>query len=281
MTIEAIIEDIGRLMHKNPTDRAGSARRRKASWLITMSLCTAASAASAQVDVPPMDMTGAMLNREAMRVQLGAVLDDAGGRHRSTGSAQHGHVSAVPPRPLGSAAPIRTSYRSDPAVTARVRQQFFEFVRRSAGPAGADAVRSAFTRTDPLQSWGRSAAGDGMRLGDVGDALTEYWVQNWTMANGLTEAPPAKVRAVRAQMQGVLAHSPAIVRLTDAGRQELAEVYIYNALLQGDVYGSAVKTRDHGLMARLGDAAEARMRNELGLDARHLALTDAGFVARG
>ncbi len=248
--------------------------------VVITSLLAAASAAQAQIEVPPMDMAGAMLNREAMRVQLGAVAG-APDQRRPAGATPSGRGGGFAPQRAPAVRAVRTSFRADAAVTARVRGQFLDFMRRTSGPAGADALRQAFARNEPLQFWAKSVAADGMRLGDVGDAMTEYWVQNWMMANDVRETPPSKVRAVRAQVQRVLSQSPAIARLNDAQRQEMAEIYIYNMMVQGEVYGSAVKSGDRATQTRIGNAAQARMQNEMHLDPRRLALTEAGFVQRG
>lgn len=248
--------------------------------LLVIAALTIASTAQAQIEVPPMDMAGAMLNREAMRVQLGNVVGPDRQR-RVSGGALRNRPAAGLHLATGPVATVRTSYRSDPAVTTRVRRQFLDFIRRTDGPAGAEALQRAFSRVDPLQHWAQFVAVDGMRLGDLGDALTEYWVQNWKMANGVEDAAPTRVRAVRAQVQSIFAHSPELARLDEAQRQEMAETFIYNMSVQGEVYGSALKSGDRALLARMSDAAQARMRNEMHLDTRRLTLTDAGFVDRG
>lgn len=248
--------------------------------LASISILAIASTARAQIETPPMDMAGAMLNREAMRVQLGAV---AGARSagRSTHGSTRGARAAGSTSPSSQAAAIRTTYQADPSVSVRVRRQFLDFVRRTDGPSGADALQRAFERVDPLQHWAQIAAEDGMRLGDLGDALAEYWVQNWEIANGVEGVAPAKVRAVRAQVQNTLARSAAFARLSEVQRQAWAELLIYNMSVQGEVYGSALKSGDRALLARLGDAAQARVKREMNIDVRRLVLANAGFVTRG
>ena len=120
-----------------------------------------------------------------------------------------------------------------------------------------------------------------MRLGDVADAMAEYWVTNWLIAHGRLDAPPGTVAGVRDQVRGVLARNPSFARLNDAQRQEMAETLIYNTLLQGEVAGSAIKRHDAALVARAGDAAVARFRNEAGIDLRRVELTGRGFVSIG
>ena len=189
--------------------------------------------------------------------------------------ARRGHASSTR-SPTGPAR-VETRYTADPAVTARVQRQFVDFVRERSGAAGGDAMARAFASQDLLQSWARQARPDGMRLGDVADAMAEYWVTNWLIAHGRLDAPPATVVGVRDQVRGVLARAPAFARLSQAQRQEMAEALIYNTLLQGEVAGDAMKRGDTALVARAGDAAVARFRNEAGVDLRRVELTGRGF----
>lgn len=186
-------------------------------------------------------------------------------------------------RPLVEAlsADVSTAFHADPAVSARVRRQFLAFVARSSGGDGAKAVGSAFAERDPFANWSRQAGRDGLRLGDVADALTEYWIENWQIATGSPDPNPGSVHAVRRQVAGILRSTPGFARLSDAQKQEMAEIFIYNTLLQGEVFGGATRRGNSALTARLGDAAVARFRNEMHVDLRSLSLTDQGFVKRG
>jgi hypothetical protein len=181
----------------------------------------------------------------------------------------------------GSPTAVVTTYRAQPAVTARAQRQFVDFVRTTSGAAGADAMAHAFASQDLVQSWARQAQPDGMRPGDVADAMAEYWVTNWMMANHQTTASPEQVRGVREQVRRALAGDAAFRRLDEAGRQELAEAMMYNTLLQGTVYQAALQRHDAALETKLSDAAVARFRNEARVDLRAVALTPAGLARRG
>lgn len=175
---------------------------------------------------------------------------------------------------------VTTQYRSDPAVTARTRRQFLDFVRRTSGDAGANAVGSSFASDDPLASWARQAAGDGMHPGDVADALAEYWVTDWLIANNRLDAPPAQVRAVREQVRSVLGRQAFFARLTEVQRQEMAEVYIYNTLLHSGAYLAMRHKGDTATVQRLGAAAVTRFRNEMHVDLTQITLTEHGFTPK-
>lgn len=177
-------------------------------------------------------------------------------------------------------AAVATTFRPDPAVSIRVRRQFLAFVAKTSGAEAAAQLEKVYAHADPLTTWSRAAAPDGMRLGDVGDAMAEYWTVNWVMANRAADARPAAVQAVRRQVAIALANNPAYDRLGAAGRQEMAEVLIYNGLLQASIYQDATQRRDEGLLRRVSDAAVARFRNEAHLDLRALTLDEDGLARR-
>lgn len=185
----------------------------------------------------------------------------------------------VTPAPqLRNPVPVRavaTTYRASPAVTARVREQFLAFVKQTSGAKGETALRAVMAKHNVLALWAKQAAGDGLMAGDVADAYTAYWVQNWQMANGVETVPPSQMRAVRRQVARSMN-----VPLSEAQRQELAEVFIYNQFVQGSAWIDAAERGDQVLKGKLGDAAVLRFKREMRVDLRSLDLNDAGFIAR-
>lgn len=195
--------------------------------------------------------------------QLNNVIDNSGPRS--------GGPRAAAPRS------VDTRYRASPAVSARVRSQFADFAGK-ADPANAERLRQAIGRQDMLAMWEKHVAVDGLRRGDVADAMTAYWVQNWQLATRTSFVDRARVQAVRGQVARALSASPAFARLDDAGKQEMAETFMLNFVAQGSAYSDALARRDTGLVQRLSDAAAARLRGEMKVDARQVRLTAAGFV---
>jgi hypothetical protein len=195
-----------------------------------------------------------------------------------------GSLNAAKNRPQdqqAAAAPaVPTQYRASPEVSVRVRRQFAEFLARTAGPEAGQQVAQALERTDPVQSWAGIVAENGLKPGDTADAMAGYWVLNWAIANR-SDGDRGPTLAVREQVRRVIAANPAYADLTEAQRQEMAEVLMLNFLVQHAAYGDAVKRGDQALLARLGEAAVTRFRNEMGIDLRRLQLTERGFVSRG
>lgn len=176
-------------------------------------------------------------------------------------------------RPAPAAKTQATGYTASPAVTVRVREQFLAWIRQTSGAPGEAAMRQVMQQNDILALWTKQMRSDGLKPGDLADAFAAYWVQNWQMANGVETTQPAQVMAVRRQVAETMGG------FTEAQRQELAEVFIYNQFLQGTVWMEAGQRGDTAMKRKLGDAAVARFRNEMKLDLRALKLTDQGFVA--
>jgi hypothetical protein len=173
-----------------------------------------------------------------------------------------------------------TSYRPSPAVSARVRRQFVAAMAGKIGAAKARPLAAAIEHTDPVTNWSQLVAADGLRTGDMADALTSYWVLNWVMANN-ADSNRAQVLAVREQVRTILAANPRHAALGEAQRQEMSETFILNFLVQHAAYTDALKRGDRAIQRRLGDAAAARFRDEMGVDLRRLRLGDTGFVPVG
>lgn len=206
-------------------------------------------------------------------MDFGASMMAVGQMNNVLGSSVHGGAPPVS-RPAAS---VDTRYRASSAVSTRVRGQFADFVART-DPANGDRLRQAVQRNDMLGAWEKHVSVDGLRRGDVADAMTAYWVQNWQIANTAPFTDRAQVQAVRGQIHRTLSSSPAFARLDDAGKQALAEVFMLNFVAQGSAFSDATTKGDRGLSHRLSDAAVARFRKEMGVDPRQLKLSRTGFA---
>jgi hypothetical protein len=182
----------------------------------------------------------------------------------------------------GSAGPAltRTTYRASPEVSARVRRQFADWMGQQAGAEGGRRIAEAMAQRDPVRNWAQIVGGDGLRPGDTADAMASYWILNWVMANG-ADNNRAQAQAVRDQVKPMIASNPGYARLNEAQRQEMSEILMLNFLIQHAAYIDAMKRGDRATARRLGDAAVARFRNEMGVDLRRLELTSNGFVRAG
>lgn len=209
-------------------------------------------------------------------VDFGASMASVGQMNNVLGSTVRSGGDRRTTAPTRTTTAVSTRYRGLPAVSAQVRAKFADFVAR-ADPANADRLRKAVQQNDLLGLWEKHVAVDGLRRGDVADAMTSYWVQNWQIANKVPFASRAQVQAVRGQVVRALGASPAFARMSDAERQAMAETFMLNFVAQGSAYSDAAR-RDPEAAARLSDAAAARFRKDMNLDLRRLKLTGTGFV---
>lgn len=220
-----------------------------------------------------MDFGSSMMSVGQMNNVLGSTVQ-RGGRTRSTAARPAPGAGLSAQR---GAAAANTRYRPSPAVSSRVRGQFADFVAKR-DPTNGDRLRQAVQQKDLLGAWEKHVAVDGLRRGDVADAMTAYWVQNWQIANNVPFANRAQVQGVRGQVAQALGSNPAFARLDDAGKQEMAEVFMLNFVAQGSAFSDANARKNTTLSRQLSEAAVARFRNEMSIDLRQLKLTEAGFV---
>ncbi|TCS15915.1 DUF6683 family protein [Caulobacter sp. BK020] len=218
------------------------------------------------------DFGSSMMAVGQMNNVLGNTVRGGGSGARRVGGGAGAGLSAS-----RQAVSVNTRYRASPAVTTRVKSQFADFVAKT-DPANGPRLRQAVQQNDLLGAWEKHVSVDGLRRGDVADAMAAYWVQNWQIANKVPFTDRTQVQAVRGQVYRALGANPQFARLDDAARQEMAEVFMYNFVAQGSAFSDATAKGDKSLASRLSDAAVARFRSEMNVDLRQLRLTPAGFV---
>ncbi|WP_026792215.1 DUF6683 family protein [Pleomorphomonas oryzae] len=176
-------------------------------------------------------------------------------------------------------APVRviTKYHASREVSARVRRQFAEWMSGLAGAPGGRRIAASMRDSDPVRSWARIVGDDELKPGDMADAVTAYWILNWVMAND-ADSTRDEAQGVRRQVRRMMASSPGYGRLKEAQRQEISEVLMLNFLIQHAAFTDAKARGDSETIDRLGQAAVARFKTEMGVDLNGLRLTDAGFM---
>ncbi len=249
---------------------------------VTLALPMAATPVSAQdmgTVLPNNYVLSDILNKQRVDSAINSGRGGGGGGY----SRPNPRYAAPPPgylgRPAGPAL-TQTTYRASPQVSARVREQFAGWMGKRAGAEGGRRIAEAMSQRDPVRNWAQIVGGDGLRPGDTADSMASYWILNWVMANG-GDNNRAQALAVRDQVRPMIASNPGYARLNEAQRQEMSEVLMLNFLIQHAAYMDAMKRGDRATAQRLGDAAVARFRNEMGVDLRRLSLTSDGFVRGG
>ncbi|PLR27287.1 hypothetical protein SGCZBJ_07770 [Caulobacter zeae] len=236
---------------------------------LTLYLALASPAFSQDIPAP---FEGLML-QEMHRT----VMDDLRERNLGIRGNSPARPRATTARRAAAGQTVSTAYRPSPQVSAKVRAQFAQHMTRQTGPEGGRKVAAAMQARDPVRNWAQLVAADGLRPGDAADALAGYWVLNWMIANR-GDNNRVQTLAVRDQVRAIMTSNPAYARLSEAQRQEFAEVLMLNFLVQQAAYVDALKRGDQAALQRLGDAAVARFKGEMGVDLRRLRLTERGFA---
>ncbi|WP_297106048.1 DUF6683 family protein [uncultured Devosia sp.] len=171
------------------------------------------------------------------------------------------------------------SYRPSPSVSARLQREFLTRIRWSAGVAARDSLAAAFAERSPSEIWQELVEPDGLTTNNVVDALTAYWVLNWVAANGAYSLE-IDSRPIQRQLRAAFAQDTTFHTLSDQQRQEMAEGYILNFLLEHAALNAALEQQDVAALTRLGTAATARFRSQMKVDLLSVVPGPEGFVAR-
>jgi hypothetical protein len=99
------------------------------------------------------------------------------GTNESTGGKTGHKVRKTKPKPR-----VMTTYRESPAVTKRTVTRFTNWVATKTNATAAESIRRDF-ENDALGYWAKEVAKDGLKRGDVADAMTQYWLMSWQIAN--------------------------------------------------------------------------------------------------
>lgn len=172
-----------------------------------------------------------------------------------------------------------TQYQRSEAVTYRVQRGFLDSIRLTAGSKARSELASAFAERSPGDIWLGLVAQEGLKTGDVADALAAYWILNWVTAN---RAYGTRVdsQPVRQQVYDALVKDANFLSLNNDQKQEMAEGYILNFLLEHGLLNDAVERRDVQALSRLQQASVARFRQQLGIDLLALEPGPEGLVPR-
>lgn len=172
-----------------------------------------------------------------------------------------------------------TSYRPSPSVSARVQRDFLNEIRWSAGTEMRDNLEDAFAERSPMEIWQELVEPDGLTTNNVADALTAYWVLNWVAANG-AYAVRIDSAPIQRQLRVAFANDANFLKMGDQQRQEVAEGYILDFLLEHAALNTAVEQRDIETLNGLAAAAVTRFRQNMNVDLLAVVPGPDGFGPR-
>ncbi|KKB09070.1 DUF6683 family protein [Devosia chinhatensis] len=188
-------------------------------------------------------------------------------------------MSVAPVPETSPAASFDTGYRPSPTVASRVQREFLDQLRWSAGIAARDSLAAAFAERSPVEIWQELVAEQGLSPNNVADALTAYWVLNWITANGAYAAQIDNA-PVQRQLRAAFAADSNFRGMGDLQRQQLAENYILNFLLEHAALNQAVAARDVDALNRLAAASVARFQTNMGVNLLAVVPSAEGFAPR-
>jgi len=188
-------------------------------------------------------------------------------------------AALAPPARAETAAlpPVDTGYEASPTVSLKVQRAFLDSIRWSSGVALRDGMAAAFSERAPGDIWQGLVQADGLTTGNVADALSAYWALNWRVANR-AYAARVDMGPVQRQVQAALGNDANFRHMGDQRRQEMAEGYILNFLLEHAALNNALNKRDEVALDALSRAAVLRFRQQMGIDLLALVPGPEGFA---
>lgn len=227
-------------------------------WL----LVAGATPALAQYETfVPIDVMGTAMS--------GAIMDAAqphGEEHRASDRIQPGEE------------PVDASAFNFVALPSRTQANIRKFAtkNRKVDPQGADALEALFASTDVMGMLDGELKKVALRRTNLADAYTVYWTNAWLGTQRRTDnLSSGQMSAVRCQASAALSKLPQVVSLDDAGRQELAEALLVQAMLISASVEAAEEQPN--LIARTAEAI-SKGAQATGLDLSSMVLTADGFL---
>lgn len=171
-----------------------------------------------------------------------------------------------------------TRFVRDPARFRANQQKLVAALRRQS-PQMADAVAQGLSG-DLIATLAPELRKLGLNADDMADMTAAYWVAAWEAAHDIVgrRTDPALLAGARRQIAGTMAAGAA--RMTDADRQDVADMMLLQALLidarmKGAAQGGAAARR------RMSDAIAQEAGALLKTDLRAVDLSAAGFKPAG
>jgi hypothetical protein len=194
-------------------------------------------------------------------------------RSRRAIPAQREMLDAAPDAP----APDFAALRYIPSKARRTANMArFVSKTRASDPAGAKDLQNLFASGDIIEKIGGALAPRNLRVDNVADAYTVWWITAWQATRGRSDTTSdAVTEAVRAQSARALGSTAEFVQADDGAKQELAEsLLVQAALIENAVdhaKGNPKLMRDIGVAVNKGAGG-------MGLDLTTMELTENGFV---
>ena len=162
------------------------------------------------------------------------IITNSVGNQAFTQSVIGNRADDEPDRETGATAPNSATLRFTPNLVTR-KKNIAGFIAKTRvqSPENADQMAQLFSSTDIFSAMSQGIAPMGLRIDNVADSYTVYWINAWEAANGITGSQTSReqAQAVKAQASRALLATPEFTKATPAQKQELAEALLIQAAL--------------------------------------------------
>lgn len=153
----------------------------------------------------------------------------------------------------------------------------FVEITRANDPIAAADLETLFASTDVVATIGDGLQSYELRIDNLADVYTVYWITAWEAANRIKiPSSKAQSQAVQKQVVSALRTVKALQTATDAMKQELAESLLVQAVIME--VGVEQANANPELQQKISAAIKQGART-VGLDLEAVTLTETGFVA--
>ncbi|WP_191059991.1 DUF6683 family protein [Geminicoccus harenae] len=198
----------------------------------------------------------------------------AGEKSPDTGSEQRATIERAEPDPAHAIPEGSLTFEAVPGVSDLVIRRFVDELSKD-HPQLRAQVEEEF-RSGALQDYFSELLDRyGYEADHLADVSAAYYLSLWKIAHG-RELTPGQIAGVRRQMRALLAEEPDLMRLSDAQKQEISEIFALSASLSLQGYEQLVRSGDEETLANFRRGVQATYAPQ-GPDLTALSVTDDGF----
>jgi hypothetical protein len=142
-------------------------------------------------------------------------------------------------------------------------------------PAMRAQMEKAFPSDTVLKLFDKFMSVYGFSSHNVADATAMLLLVSWETATGAT-ATTTQIHGAERQIHSVFLHSPQLLGLSNASRQEMAEHVAYQIVLGSAAKREYMRAGDQAQLAHLRELASSVLQQQ-GVDLGKVKLTEQGF----
>lgn len=165
-------------------------------------------------------------------------------------------------------------FNYDKKISEQMKQQWVKHFKET-NKLVADAIAQMTTETI-LSVYRNGASGWGLNANDMGDALAVFWLQSWQAIHNSADPTIKQASGVSKQIKVLLGLQKKNLNLDESKRQEVAESYIYQAVMIASGFRNAQREGNEVGLKRIAKDTRHNLIGS-GIDISSMQLTDEGF----